>query len=106
MKIIKHTIKEINICGYHLNVSPSAPDLIPLLNISQSFKLAYRYHEAAETDVFTSLALIAARRFVQAAEMLRQVSNFYLNSYQPPNNYLDFSKLEKTFNKEECKDNL
>lgn len=89
-----------------MNVSPSAPDLIPLLNISQSFKLAYRYHEAAETDVFTSLALIAARRFVQAAEMLRQVSNFYLNSYNPPNNYLNFSKLEKTFNKEECKDNL
>lgn len=106
MKMIKHTIKEINICGYHLNMSPSAPDLIPLLNISQSFKLAHRYHEAAETDVFTSLALIAARRFVQAAEMLRQVSNFYLNSYHPPSNFLDFSKLEKTFQKEECKDRL
>lgn len=59
-------------------MNTSAESLVPLLNISQSFKHSHHFDEAAEADILVSLTLISARRFVQAAECLRAVSKFYL----------------------------
>jgi hypothetical protein len=55
------------VCGYYLNMNTSASELVPLLNISQSFKQSKRLEEVAEVDILVSLSLISARRFVQAS---------------------------------------
>ena len=78
LKIIQYTIRAINICGYQLSTNTAASELVPLLNISQAFKHSSRFDEAAETDILVSLSLMSARRFVQAAESLRNASKFYL----------------------------
>jgi hypothetical protein len=41
--MVRHTIKAINICGFQLNISIGASELIPLLNISQAFKQSNRF---------------------------------------------------------------
>lgn len=66
-KMITHAVRAINVCGYYLNMNTSASELVPLLNISQSFKQSKRLDEAAEVDILVSLSLISARRFVQAS---------------------------------------
>jgi hypothetical protein len=47
MRAVNHVIRAINICGYHLNVNPTAAELVPLLNVAQSFRQAGRLEEAA-----------------------------------------------------------
>ena len=43
LKMIHHTIKAINVCGYHLSMNTAASELVTLLNISQAFKHSNRF---------------------------------------------------------------
>lgn len=99
--MIQHTIKAISVCGYHLSMNTAASELVPLLNISQAFKHSSRLDEAAETDILVSLSLISARRFVQAAECLRRVSKFYVEKYISSKSSMDFSRIDKSWIKED-----
>jgi hypothetical protein len=96
-KIIAHTIKAVSICGYYLNMNTSASELVSLLNISQSFKQSKRLDEAAEVDILVSLSLISARRFVQASELLKKVSRFYVEKYITSKSSMEFSKIDRSW---------
>lgn len=60
---------EIAIIGYSLNVSPQASQVVPLLNIASYLK---SFPEGVDTDYLAGLALMNARRFIQAAELIRR----------------------------------
>ena len=95
--IISENISDINIYGITVNSNPSPVLLTKLLNISLSFKKFKMNHEAAETDLLTALSLISARRFVQAAELLRKVSKFYVDKYGSSRTVMDFSRTERSW---------
>ena len=76
---------------------------MPLLNISQAFKHSSRFDEAAETVILVSLSLISARRFVQASECLRTVSKFYLDKYNSSKSSMDFTRIDKSWVKEDTR---
>jgi hypothetical protein len=97
LRMIRHTFRTINICGYSLCANTAASELVPLLNISQAFKHANRFEEAAETDILVSLSLIGARRFLQAAESLRATSKFYVEKYLTSKSSMDFSRIDKSW---------
>lgn len=88
-------------CGYYLNMNTSASELVPLLNISQAFKQSKRLEEAAEVDILVSLSLISARRFVQASELLKKVSKFYVDKYVASKSSMEFSKIDRSWIKED-----
>ena len=96
-KLVSDTISDVNIYGIMVNSNPSPTLLTKLLNISQSFKKYGMFHEAAETNLLTALSLISARRFVQASELLRKVSNFYIEKYNTSRTTVDFNKTEKSW---------
>ena len=99
--MLHHTFHAINICGYPLVVSTPAVELVTLLNVSQAFKHSRRLDEAAEADILVALSLISARRFVQAAEALRAASQFYLQKYISSKTSMDFSRLDKSWVRDE-----
>jgi len=50
-----------------------------LLNITNILRKASRNDEAIESEILFGLALINARRFLQAAEILRKVSDYFVS---------------------------
>lgn len=105
MRAVNHVIRAINICGYQLNVNPSAAELVPLLNVAQSFRQAGRLEEAAEADILASLSLMAARRFIQASEILRRVSRFYAEKYASNKSAMEFSRIDRSWIREDQREN-
>lgn len=99
-RVITHAIKAINICGYYLSMNTSASELVPLLNISQAFKQCRRLDEAAEVDILVSLSLISARRFVQASELLKKASRFYVDKYVASKSSMEMSRLDRSWIRE------
>ena len=99
-KVISDSIKDINIFGINGNSNPSPAHLTKLLNISQNFKKYALYHEVVETDILVSLSLINSRRFVQAAELLKRVSNFYIEKYNSNKSSIDMNRSERSWIKD------
>ena len=93
-------LTDINLYGIAVNCNPSSVLLTKLLNISQSFKKYNMMHEAAETDMLTALSLISARRFVQASELLRKVSKFYVEKYSSSRSAIDYNRTERSWIKD------
>ena len=93
-------LTDINLYGIAVNCNPSPVLLTKLLNISQSFKKYNMMHEAAETDMLTALSLISARRFVQASELLRKVSKFYVEKYSSSRSAIDYNHTERSWIKD------
>jgi len=67
----------LQIFGYSLYSSPTSSQVMPLLNITNCLKKFQRHEEAVESEILFGLALINARRFLQAAEILRRVSDYF-----------------------------
>jgi hypothetical protein len=86
-------------------MNTSASELVTLLNISQSFKQSKRLDEATEVDILVSLSLISARRFVQASELLKKVSRFYVDKYVASKSSMEFSKIDRSWIKEDAREN-
>ena len=53
--------------------------VVTLLNIANIFRKENRIEEAIETEILFGLSLINARRFLQAAEVLRKISLYFIN---------------------------
>lgn len=77
IRLFQQNFQNICIQGFHLNSSPNASSVIPLLNISELFSKNLKTEEAMETNILLGLALINARRFLQAAEVLRKAAAFF-----------------------------
>lgn len=85
---------EIAVIGYSLNVSPQASQVVPLLNIASYLK---SFPEGVDADYLAGLALMNARRFIQAAELIRRAELRlsgsldlpikYPRKYNTPNTY-------------------
>lgn len=72
----------MQIFGYSLYASPPASQVVSLLNICNSFRKHKKAEELVETEILLSYSLINARRFLQAAELLRKSSNFFVAQYE------------------------
>ena len=77
LKAFQNSFTLIQLHGFNLNSSPTSSQVIPLLNISEVFSRKGRFEEAMETNILLGLALINARRFLQAAEVLRKASAYF-----------------------------
>lgn len=53
-----------------------------LLNITNILKKSPRQEQAIESEIQFGLALINSRRFLQAAEILRKISNYFVNKHE------------------------
>ena len=51
---------------------------MPLLNVSNILHKTDQLEDAIECEILLGLSLINARRFLQAAEILRRVSDYYV----------------------------
>ena len=67
----------MQILGFCLNSSPLSSQVIPLLNITELFAKNHKNDESNETSILLGLSLINARRFLQAAEVLRKASMYF-----------------------------
>lgn len=76
--IFIHYFTSVQIYGYSLYSSPPASHVVSLLNISNIFRKNNKTEELIETEILLSFSLINARRFVQAAELLRKNSNLFV----------------------------
>lgn len=72
--MFKITVNEIQIYGYPLYQTPSANQMVYLLNASHIFKRNHQEICSADTDILLGLCLISSRRFLQAAEIFRKVA--------------------------------
>ncbi|OMJ85008.1 hypothetical protein SteCoe_13786 [Stentor coeruleus] len=75
---------EIAVIGYSLNVSPQASQVVPLLNISSYLK---SQPEGVDADYLAGLALMNARRFIQASELIRRAESRLSGSLDLPMKY-------------------
>ena len=50
--------------------------------------------------MLTGLSLISARRFVQASELLRKVSKFYVEKYSSSRSAIDYNRTERSWIKD------
>ena len=53
--------------------------VVTLLNIANIFRKHNRIDETIETEILFGLSLINARRYLQAAEVLRKVSCYFVS---------------------------
>jgi hypothetical protein len=70
-----------SLVGFNLNLSPSASHVVPLLNIAARLN---NTPESADSDFLAGLALMSARRFVQAAEFLRRAEKRLIGAQDIP----------------------
>lgn len=70
-----------SLVGFNLNLSPSASHVVPLLNIAAKL---INSPESAESDFLAGLALMSARRFVQAAEFIRRAEKRLIGAQDIP----------------------
>lgn len=75
---------EIAVVGYSLNVSPQASQVVPLLNVASYLK---NYSEGVDADYLAGLALMNARRFIQAAELIRRAETRLSGALDLPMKY-------------------
>ena len=75
---------EMLIVGYSLNSSPQSSQVVPLLNVASYLK---NYPESVDADYLAGLALMNARRFIQAAELIRRAESKLSGSLDLPVNY-------------------
>ena len=77
IKLFWSFFTNVQVHGFGLNVSPNASSVIPLLNIAELFNKHKRAEDLHETNILLGLSLINARRFLQAAEVLRKSALFF-----------------------------
>jgi hypothetical protein len=75
---------EIAVVGYSLNVSPQASHVVSLLNVASYLK---NFPESVDADYLAGLALMNARRFIQAAEFIRRAESKLSGSLDLPVKY-------------------
>lgn len=76
--------EEIALIGYSLNVSPQASQVVPLLNIASYLK---NFPEGVDADYLAGLALMNARRFIQASELIRRAETRLSGTLDLPMKY-------------------
>lgn len=71
----------VAIVGYSLNISPTASHVVSLLNIASYLR---KEPEGPDADYLAGLALMNARRFVQAAELIRRAESRFVGPLDMP----------------------
>ena len=79
----------IQVYGYSLYSQPTPNNLIPLLNIWNTFKKSQRVEEAVETEIVMGYALLISRCYQQASEIFHKSAQYFLSKFhqQRPNEY-------------------
>ncbi|KAM3138942.1 hypothetical protein pb186bvf_008955 [Paramecium bursaria] len=72
---IRNKFHSIQLCGYQLFQTPSANQMVSLLNISHIFKNSQK--DDQQVDILLGLSLLSSRRYIQAAEIFRKVALDY-----------------------------